>query len=258
MSRHLVLVVCAALTGCEWVNDLVGVVEAATDPLVVLGAVVCVDLPEGLDADAIAGTGLSPGTSFYGALGDASMITTTPDVTDAGQPGGRLAIEGVEATDHGDGRYVIEAGTLDWRDGETWTLDVDLDGDTGTAWIDLPPAAAWDPPPALVPGEDLVIDLSDQPFDTLLVAVADAVTGEVTWSNQPRTASELLVAARTTGSLIVTVPGATAFPHAGEWLVGVGAAVHTRPGDLQGVNDVLSAVVASRMTVYRVPALDAP
>src|SRR6187549_320279 len=123
MSRIAAMAVgLAALSGCETLNSLTEAIHGIAEPLVVVGVVVDVDLPDGASLVA-GGTAFDSGTSFVGALGDTASIADG-----VGLAGAAVSIDGVAAEDRGDGSYVVLPGALEYGPGDTWSLDVGIDG----------------------------------------------------------------------------------------------------------------------------------
>lgn len=244
MPRWLALVTLAPLTGCA---DLFFNVEGLTNPLTGLGLVIGTEAPESGSID-LSGTGIEVGTGMTLFLADAGNVT---DVSNAPVVGATVSLDDVDATGEGDGTYVISpTDGPDYVAGQTAPLLVDIGDYHAEAAIGLPSRPAWTAPASHAAGADLLVDLSGQGYDSVLILVVDAESGDLTWSNEPQTVREMYDFTHGAAETAVTVPGAEAFPTSGGYVLGVAGMQHTRAVDLTEFNTALSTLMAGKMRTY--------
>jgi hypothetical protein len=236
-------------TGCDLLDDIQDDVDGYTTPLVVQAIVLGVAEP-GQDLD-LGGTDFADGTvaTVMGAdaqdaasMGDAPV--TNADVTALGQAleeqeGGTYTGQGMTYTPGGEGVVKI----------------VRADGSTGTATMTLP-----GPPAADVPefhdGSPLLVDLSGQDYDRLVVVVLDVTSGDVTFTNVPEDI-EALYDFATADEISLTIP-ASAFAGSGFYAVGLAGLQNGDPDTFEGFNTALSDVQAGQLKFWPLTTEDIP
>lgn len=249
MIRSLMLVPLLLLGGCDFFHKVGETFEGLTNPLVGVGMLLAV-VPSDNSVD-LEGSDFEPGTGMTVFLADAA---NADELDQAPVVGAEVSMDGVEADTTGDGLYSIgpQAG-LEYADNDTWMLEVMIGDGLATAAIDLPESANFNAPTQHTVGDDLVVDITGQGFDSLLIVVIESTTGDVTFSNEPQTAREFYdFTHRSSGELVVTIPGDEAFPSNNVYWVGVSGMIHTGASDLDEMNTALSTLMSGKMVVYPV------
>lgn len=251
MKRLLAVGLCLGLPGCAFFQKVEDVFEGLTNPLVGLGMVLGVEPAGGADLE---GTAYEEGVFASVFLADAANVD---QIEEAPVTGAEVSIQSVPALDTGTGLYsIIPTDGLAYQEEVTWRVRVEIGGGVATANLELPAAVDFDPPTTHTAGSDLEVDASGQPFDSLLVVVLEAESGDVTWSNEPETAREFYdFTHRSTDELVVTIPGDEAFPNESGYLVGVAGMNHTGASDLHGMNTALSTLMAGKMVISPVTTI---
>jgi len=252
-----------ALPGCAFFSKAKDTFEGMTNPLVALGLVVSVQPADSSGNMDLSNSQMQDGTALTAFLADAAKVN---DLNNAPVTGADVTCNGATASDLGQGLYGIEPGTLTYQAGATWDVEARIGNGTAAASLTLPQASTWTPPCATgsgstctwTAGDDMTVDLSGQDYDSVLVAVMDLNSGDITWSNRPTDARGVYdFTHRSDASLTVTIPGSQAFPSESVYAVGVAGMVHTGASDLVEMNTVLSTFMAGKMLVYPVSTLPA-
>ena len=129
-----------------------------------------------------------------------------------------------------------------------------IDGEDHTVTVHKPGPVDLAVPLQHPAGQPLVLDASGEDIDNLLVVVFRADTGDVVFSNRPTTVREYYDLGHSTGQMTVTIEGAAL---SAETLYGVGAAGLTNgeESEFDGVNTLLSAIMAGEMRFYPVTTI---
>lgn len=238
-----------ALSACAFVEDVADVVTGAVAPLVAVGTVTKVEVPDDLPDDLTLPEELDAGVSTLLFLADARDVS---DLDEAPVAGAALTLSGCDAAipleDLGDDSYAT-VGALPACPGP-----FGVDGEARDKALDVPVTlpAPQDPGVPLVwtAGDDLVLALDGADWHAALVVVIDATDGAVTHSNEPDTVSgwyQLLKGQQDLSA--VRIPG-DAFRADRAHVVTVTGLLRTRAADLDGVNTILSTVAGGRSTAH--------
>lgn len=244
------------LAGCEGFTDKL---EEYTNPTVIQGLVLGVAEPD-FDFD-LSGTDFDKGSAAVVFLADAA---SADEIEEAPIDGATVSVL-TESTgklgmkDEGSGQY-----TLTGDDGLTYTVGEDIDlnvvnGDsTSSASVTAPAAADADIPETHTAGSSLTVDLTGQSFSSVLIAVFDASTGDVTFSNQPEGIKEIYEFTHGgTESLVMDIP-ASAFPGQSVYAVGVAGLKNAGEDDYSEANPLLSTYMAGKMKFWPVSTIEVP
>lgn len=243
------------LTGCD---DLTEKLDEYTNPTVIQGLVLGVAEPE-FDFD-LAGTDFDKGAAAVVFLADAANADEIEEAPIAGasvsmltETTGKLGMK-----DEGSGQYTLTGDDgLEYTVGEDMDLNV-VNGDTTSgASITAPAAADADIPATHSAGSSLTVDLTGQSFSSVLVAVFDASTGDVTFSNQPEGIKEIYEFTHGGAEgLSVEIP-ASAFPGQSVYAVGVAGLKNAGEDDYSEANPLLSTYMAGKMKFWPVSTIGA-
>lgn len=256
--RHLIplaLVPALFLTACEQVDDLKDTFEGLTNTMVVEGVLLGVEPPStgsGLD---LSGSDFAQGTSIKAYLADASDPTNLGDAPVKGAVvnfvsdgnGGQLPL-----VDNDDGSYKANAED----DGlvyvsEQVAITADYDESVRSIGVNAPPIANVDISETHPAATPMVVNISDQSFDGLLVVVLANAGSEVAFSNVPDSIDELYDFTHGGGELVVEIDGG-AFNEPGLYAVGVAGTRNAGGDDMEDVNTALSTFVAGKFIFYAV------
>jgi hypothetical protein len=214
----LAVVLCTALTNtaCSEIGDYFSTIAAeglflgVDDPAVATGLGLDAELAAGATASTFLAQARSLDSISENLFSDADSVSITDGITS------------VELAALGNGLYNVnsnEAPELVYVIGRSYTLEVRDDGELYTAEMLAPPPPILGGVPDAQAGEshaagtDLAVSLGQQ-FDNYLVVVVDG-SGEITYSNQPETASDYIDWIGSDDVVAsVTIPAA-AFPAAG-------------------------------------------
>ena len=104
----------------------------------------------------------------------------------------------------------------------------------------------------------MLIDLSSQEYDQVLVVVFDVGSGQVTFSNEPRDVMELYeFSTADDAGAGLTIP-ASAFPDESIYAVGVAGLVKGDSVNFSSMNTALSSLQAGKLKFYPVSTLALP
>jgi hypothetical protein len=238
--------------------------KGATNPLVSQGLILGIEAPESDQID-LSGTDYDEGTAASIFLADAKSVD---DLDNAPIEGADVAIRGpgdmgsVEVVDAGGGLYTVlpSDGTLDYQDGADWTVVAQEDpaADQGKANVHLPPGPNVNVTQQHDAGQPVHLDLAGQGFTAVIAVVVDVETGEVTFSNEPKDIKAIYDFTRGNDEVpSFDVPG-TAFPDHKAYALGVAGMQHTQAEDLDGMNTLLTSVMAGKMRMFPVITAQAP
>ncbi len=243
-----------ALSGCgliETVADLRDAVEKVTNPVVVQGVILDLQPPDdALLLAAMEDANLEPGLTATVYVGD----TRARDEAQQSSSGARVTVEGVRAAEEDAGVFsLLPEDGLSYQQGAQWTLKVrqPQEGDSGTVSITLPDPAPVYVPEVHTPGAPMRLDFDGLGYDSVLAYVFDA-SGETTWTNQPESILEVFdLTVSNTAVQTLEIP-ASAFPDASIYAVALAGMMHSDNRDFDGVNTLLSNMMAGRMQMYAV------
>lgn len=245
------------VAGCGVVADIKDRVEGVLDRVVAIGVITVLEPPEDDRID-LSSLDLQLGIAATAFLADAGSVADIENAPIAGQiieasGCGRTA----RLTDEGDGSYLLlPPSELDDCEGPEFVLTRLDDTEPTVLPVTLPPAADLDVPTTWNGGADLVLDLSAAGFDSVLVVVLDATTGDVAFSNEPQGVGEWYRFLTGSGDATsVTVPG-SAFVDDALYAVTVTGLVRTPNTELERANELLSVVVGGRARAYALSTYD--
>ena len=254
MPRHFhFALLLPMLIGCTDLNEKL---NDYTNPTVVQGLVLGVAEPD-FDFD-LSGTDFDKGSAAVVFLADAASADEIEEAPIAGatvsmlsESTGKLSMK-----DEGSGQYTLTGdGGLEYTVGDALDLNIEHDGGTSGASVVAPAAADADIPETHTSGTGLTVDLSGQSFNSVLIAVFDASTGDVTFSNQPEGIKEIYEFTHGgASSLAVEIP-ASAFPGQSVYAVGVAGLKNAGEDDYTEANTLLSTYLAGKMKFWPVSTL---
>ena len=231
--------------------------EGFTNPLVAEALVLGIEEPSNPKLDPGA-AGLNPGVGATVFLADAK---NADEIEESPVTGAEVAYTDgsgsftMEEDDFGEYRVssVDEQAFEYMADGEA-TVTATIDGEDHSVSVIKPGPVDLAVPLQHPAGEALVLDASGEDIDNLMVVVFRADTGDVVFSNRPTTVGEFYDLGHSTGAVTVTVEGEAL---EAETLYGVGAAGLTNgeESEFEGVNTLLSAIMAGEMRFYPVTTL---
>lgn len=258
MYRWTVALIVLSLGGCDVIDKAKDTIDGLTNPLVGLGFVIGVEAPES-DLIDLEKAGYEAGTTLTAFLADAGSVT---DLENAPLSGATLSLDGVAAAEETGGLYLINpTGGLDYADNAQWPIEVRAtpDAEVSKATLTLPPGADLGISESQTPGQDLTLDFTGLGYDSALVVVLEAESGNITFSNEPKGIKEVYDFTHGSEELsTIVIPGATAFPNETLYAVGVAPMVHTTNEDLENMNTALSKFLAGKMSFYPVSTAPIP
>ena len=246
------------LAACQQIEDIKDKASGLVNPLVVEGLYLGVAEPESDEID-LSSTDFANGAVIQVFLADAASVT---DIEDAPVEGATVRLRSDAngpqiLNDEGSGRYAADAGDgLDYRASDGISLVVDLTDGEASLDLTAPPAADVDIDETHSANSAMVVDLEGQGFDSALVVVFEASSGDVTFSNRPESVKEIYDFSHGGDgeSLIIELP-ATAFPDQTIYAVGVAGLVSATADEMVDVNTGLSTFMAGKMKFYPVSTL---
>jgi hypothetical protein len=259
------MLVLLALTGCdlfasgqEQIDDLQDTLDGLTNPLVVQGLILGVAEPDSEEID-LSQTDFSKGTAVTVFAADAASVN---EIENAPVTGASISVKigeqaAVDLEEAGGGAYKVAGEEVGYNASAMAELSVGIGDSAAGAQVMLPPPAN-----ATLPeqhdGSELVIDLSSQEFDQILVVVFDAGSGEVTFSNEPKDVMELYeFSTADDAGAGVTIP-ASAFPGESVYAVGIAGLVKGDSDNFSSMNTALSSIQAGQIKFYPVSTLALP
>jgi hypothetical protein len=243
-----------AMSGCglfRAVEELRDNIQNITNPLIAQGVILDLEMPDDpLLAAAVSDAGLQAGLT-------ATVFVTeglTVDDLDQALNNAKVSIEGVRATQGDAGVFSIwPLDGLNYQVGARWVLDVVRtdSASEGSMAITLPAAAPVVIPSEHVPGKPMVLDFKGLGYDSVLAYVFD-VDGRTTWTNQPESGLEVFDLTQSTEAVkSLEIPG-TAFPEDSIYAVAVAGMLHSDGTGIEGLNTLLSNLMAGQMQIYPV------
>ncbi len=243
------------LFACEQIKDIKDTVQGLTNPLVVEAIYLGVQPPDVGSGIDLSGSDFARGSTLKAFLADAADADGLDEAPLAGAEldlvsaanGGRLPLQ-----DQGDGSYTANES----EDGlayasESVSLSTELDEKQRTIGVQAPPPADVTIADRHTAGQPMVVDISDQDFDGLLVFVMGSGGSEPRYSNMPESIQDLYEFTHGGGELRVEIP-ASAFPSAGVYAVGVAATRNSSADEMEEVNTALSSFVAGKARFHAV------
>jgi hypothetical protein len=256
----------ANLSGCdliasgrEKINDVKEKIEGLTNPLVSDGVILSFVPPES-DIFDFSNTPYSEGTITTIGLADAKNAA---DLANAPVTGAAITIRGnvqMDATETSPGIYTVELGSeLQYTPNQTWEIDINpADADEiATVTLNLPtPVDLSGISESHTAGESLSVDVTGAGFNSAIVLVLDGMTGSTTYSNEPKTITELYNFMTGDEEITTVDIPAEAFPNQTMYMVGVAGMVHTTEDDITNVNTLLSKFMAGQMHFATTSTID--
>jgi hypothetical protein len=249
------------LPACGAISDIKESVSGLTNSSVEEALYVGVEDPQSDEID-LSITAFSAGATVKVWLADSSGSDDsqgTP-ITGAGVVFVSDANGNVVLADNGDGSYASSAeDDLVYAQGEETAVSATFDGASHKVAVTAPPPAAALIEDQQSPNEPLVVDLEGQDFDSVLVAVFDAGSGETTFSNEPQTVEDIYDFTHPDDdeTLTVEIPG-TAFPSESVYGVAVAGLKAAGEDGFTEVNTALSSYLAGQTRIYPVSTLPQP
>lgn len=247
MTRLFWCSVLAFMSGCDLFEEVKETYEGLTDPLVVQSVIVGVEI-DGVDPAVVDELNFEAGVAGTVFLADAKSAS---DLENAPITGASVSINGTNLGDTGEGAYTLEPGVLTYANGATWTLDALIGNEASSADFVLPPPPNASIPTVHVKGQAMTVSLAGQGFDVIVGVVAEVVSGEVTWSNEPEDISDIYNLATGNGAESIDIPG-EAFPNSGAYVIGISGLTTSQADKLDNMNTALSNIAAGKMRLYPV------
>lgn len=256
------------LTGCdliakgkEKINDVKEKIEGLTNPLVAEGVIMSFVPPES-DLMNFEDTPYSDGTIVTIGLADAKNAA---DLANAPVSGAAVTVRGniqADADETSPGLYTVNLGTeLEYTANQTWNIDINpsAEDEVATATINLPEGIDLQTvPDEHTEDQSLVIDLDGAGFNSAIIIVLDGATGNTTYSNEPKTVTDLYNFMTGDEELISVEIPASAFPGQTVYMVGIAGMVHTTTDDISEMNTALSKFMAGQMRFKVISTIDIP
>jgi hypothetical protein len=233
--------------------------DGLTNTLVGEGMVIGVANPSDprIDLEAL---GYEAGASATLFLADASSAADIGNVLISGAA--VTASDGATSADLDEGEsgiYTSLPGSgLAYTAENTMTFTVVIGEDTGTGAVLLPPAAGLVLEEAHTAGEPIELDVTGKGYTGTLIVVFDTASGEVTYTNEPQDIKAVYDLTRgNTEVTTVTIPG-EAFPGESVYAVGFAGLDHSTSDDFDGMNTLLSGLLAGQLEFQPVVTLTLP
>lgn len=244
--------------GCD-LGAIKDQIDGLTNPLVAEGMVIGIAEPQDDRID-LSSLGYDPGANITVFLADASNAA---DLNQALVSGATVsASDGateVDLPERESGVYTTDPMPgIDYAADATMTITAVLDDRMGTGDIVLPEGAGLAIVEGHAAGDPLEIDVSGKGYTGTLITVFDTASGSLTYSNEPTDAKAVYDLTRgTTEVTTVTIPG-EAFPGESVYALGFAGLVHTRSADFDGMNTLLSGILAGQLEFHPVVTVPLP
>jgi hypothetical protein len=245
------------MSGCGQLEDVKETLEGLTDPLVVEAILIGAVEPESELID-LSETDFADGATIKVFVADA---TSLDDLESGAMDGvsvdlksaslGNLPLSAV-----GGGLYTANGQDgLEYFAGEEYLISV-TNGDTQhKVAVAAPHPVDIQLPQQHSVGDNLLIDLTDYEYDTVLVAVLDVQSGELTYSNEPEGIEAMYEATHSGGNVKRhEIPG-SAFDVPSVYAVGVAGMRNAVAEDYTEMNTGLSSYLVGQMRFYPVQAM---
>jgi hypothetical protein len=247
--------------GKEKINDVKEKIEGLTNPLVAEGVIMSFVPPES-DQFNFENTPYSEGTITTIGLADAKNAA---DLANAPVSGAAVTVRGnvqVDASETSPGLYTVDLGSdLDYTANQTWNIDINPseEDEVAMATINLPEGLDLQTiPDEHDPGVALQVDLEGAGYNSAIVIVLDGATGNTTYSNEPKTVTDLYNFMTGDEELSSVEIPASAFPGQTVYMVGIAGMVHTTTEDVSDMNTALSKFMAGQMRFKIISTIDIP
>ena len=150
--------------------------------------------------------------------------------------------------DDGEGFYALNQDDgLEYVDQEMVTIIFEDDAGTHSISNVLPSSAEFDLPDDHAAGRDVTIDLTGQGFTSYLVAVTRFPDGELVYSNEPTSFSDIYdLSHAETDVTEVVIPG-DSFAEEGVYAIALSALVGNETEDMVELNTILSSLLAGKV-----------
>lgn len=235
-------------------------IDGLTNTLVGEGMVIGVLPPEDerIDLEAL---GYDAGASATMFLADAASADDLGNVLISGAT--VTATDGVTSVtleEQADsGAYVSLPGSgLAYTAGETVTITAVIGTDEGSGSVVLPPAAGLALAEQHTANEPLDIDVTGKGYTGTLIVVMDTVSGDVTYTNEPQDVQAVYQLTRGTEEVTtVTIP-AEAFPNESVYALGFAGLDHSVGSDFEGMNTLLSGIIAGQLEFHPIVTIPLP
>ncbi|NCG19761.1 MAG: hypothetical protein GWP91_12200 [Rhodobacterales bacterium] len=259
-------VVLMTLGGCgiiqsaqEQVDGIKDVIEGLTNPLVSQGLILGVQEPEDQSvADILANSEFDSGTNVSIFLADASSASAAADAPVSDAVVTILGTDTLNVLEESPGLYATPptSNTLPYAAGDSWEVQVVIEGmeDMSSISVTLPPAAQLNIPLDHAPLTAMILDFTDQEFDSAFVVVINQ-DGAITFTNEPTDISDVLAITQGAEPITQVEIPADAFPAEGLYAIGVAGMDHSLRLDVQNMNTALSTLMAGKMEFYATTAL---
>ena len=244
------------MTGCADFNKLKNSVDELTNPLVMVGVYVGIEQPTDPNMN-MDGTEFAATAFVTTVLADAAAVGDMADnpvggaaATLRSDTNGTVDLVEGEAGDY----QATSDNGLTYTPGEAVKISVEWDGEH-TADIDSPKPAEFSVPQEHEVGEGIVVDLSDQDYDSAFVVVYDLINQEITFDNRPTDIVAIYDWTHGVGTVRVEIPGG-AFGSESSYGLGVAGLKHSDSTDFTDTNTLLSTFASGKFTfngVYTVP-----
>ncbi len=248
-----------ALAGCE-LDELRDQLDGLTSPLVVEAIALGVAEPTDDRVDLSALERFDPGANLTVFLADASNPTELDDALVSGADVSASTGAGaVGVPERENGLYaLLPPSDLELDPRLTLQLDAELENRTGVGRLTLPEPAGLGIVESHPAGTPLPVDVTGLGYTGTLIIVFDTTSGAVTYTNEPTTAREIYDLTRGRNAVTeVTIP-AEAFPNESVYALGFAGLVHTTADDFDGVNTVLSGIIAGQLEFQPVVTVPLP
>ncbi len=245
----MVCSLCMAITGCTEIEKLKEDIEKITNQTVLSGLVIGSEEFSHplINADALSFT-LNESRVFLASAG-----VDSTDLNPEAISGATLEFESstngvLQYSETGDGFYGLNQDDgLEYVDNELVTVVFEDDVGVHSISSTLPAAANFDLPDDHAAGEDVVIDLTGQGFESYLVAVTRFPDGELVYSNEPTTFQDIYDLSHSDTELTeVVIPGSS-FESEGVYAIAISALVGTDSENMVELNTILSSLLAGKV-----------
>ena len=245
------------MAGCGQLEDVKETIEGLTDPLVLEAFLIGAAEPD-TDLIDLEETAFADGASLRAFLADA---TSLDDLEDSALDGASVAIKSASL---GTLDMVAEAGglyTATGQDGleyypsEEYVLSATYEEEVHHVAVTAPQPVDIALAEEHTVGDKLLIDLTDYDYDAVLVAVIDAMSGDITYSNEPDGIEEMYEFTHQTDNVKRhEIPGA-AFSQQSVYTVDIAGMRNAGTDDYTDMNTGLSSFMVGQMRFYAVTAM---
>ncbi len=224
-------------------------IEGLTNRLVVEATMIGIAEPNSTDID-LSGTDYAKACLLTVFVADA---TTSSELSEAAIDDAHVAVlaPGVGRIilhNRGGGLYTATGlDGLEYFETEEYTVQVNVDGEESAVVSSAPFAPEVRVAADHDQGASLNVDLSDQQFDAVLVAVVDVLAAEVTYSNEPETIAEIYRFTHEEENVKRhEIPG-RAFGAQSIYGVGIAGMRYAGDSDYENMNTILSSFLIGQM-----------